>query len=337
MAMVMEKLVSALPFGTEKAGNQGDAPVISVISPVYRAEKIVDELVNRLRNELVKLGEPFEILLVEDGSPDNSWAKICANCALDQRVKGIRLSRNYGQHFAISAGLAEAKGAYVAVIDCDLQDDPKELGRLLDKAKEGYDIVYTIKLARAHSLGKNVVARLFFTLFNFLTDSQVATSKVGSYSLLSRRVVNAFGRIQDVHRHYLMVLRTLGFQSASIEVEHKPRLEGKSSYTLSKLIKHAIDGIASQSNKLLNFSIIIGVLYFFVSFLAASYLVIMYFLHGYKEGWASMIVLLLVSTGFILVSLGVVGLYIGKIFDQVRQRPIYIIEERVNLDPQQRP
>jgi polyisoprenyl-phosphate glycosyltransferase len=325
----MEKQGSGRQSGTRQAGSAG--PMVSVVSPVYRAELIVDALVARLREELEKLGGQFEILLVEDGSPDNSWAKICANCAQDTRVKGIRLSRNYGQHFAISAGLAEATGDYVAVIDCDLQDDPKDLGRLLAKAQEGYDIVYTVKSARAHSVGKNIVARAFFALFNFLADNQVATSKVGSYSLLSRKVVDAFGQIRDVHRHYLMVLRTLGFRSASVAVDHNPRFEGKSSYTLTKLIKHGIDGIASQSNKLLNFSIIIGFMYFLASFLAAAFLIVMYFMHGYKEGWASVVVLLLISTGFILVSLGVVGLYIGKIFDQVRQRPIYLIAEKLNF------
>jgi dolichol-phosphate mannosyltransferase len=327
--MVMEKQGSGLPFGAKQPGSA--RPFVSVVSPVYRAELIVDALVARLREELEKLGVPFEILLVEDGSPDDSWAKIRANCAQDHRVKGIRLSRNYGQHFAISAGLAEASGDYVAVIDCDLQDDPKDLGRLLAKASEGYDIVYTTKSARAHSASKNVVARAFFYLFNFLADNQKATSKVGSYSLLSRKVVDAFGQIRDVHRHYLMVLRTLGFRSASITVDHNQRYAGKSSYTLSKLIKHGIDGIASQSNKLLNFSIIIGFIYFVASFLGAAFLILMYYLHGYKEGWASVVVLLLISTGFILVSLGVVGLYIGKIFDQVRQRPLYLVDEKLNL------
>jgi polyisoprenyl-phosphate glycosyltransferase len=306
--------------------------LLSVVSPVYRAEGILAELARQITASCAAITQDFEIILVEDGSPDNSWQKIEEACRSDKRVKGIKLSRNFGQHYAITAGLQESHGDYVVVIDCDLQDNPKYIADLYQKAKEGYDIVFTKKQKREHSFLKNLFARFFFFIFNWLADSQQATSDVGSYSLLSRKAVDAFCRIKDSHRHYLMILRVLGFRSTSISVVHEKRFAGKTSYSFSKLLKHAINGITSQSDKLLRLSIMVGLVYFFISVLAAAYLIIMYFVQGFKEGWASTIVLLLFSTGIILMSIGIAGIYIGKIFEQVKERPLYIIDRKINFN-----
>jgi len=307
------------------------APFLSVVSPVYKAEENVDELVSRISTELSALTDNYEIILVEDGSPDASWKKIEENCAKEARVKGLKLSRNFGQHSAITAGLQASMGEYVVVMDCDLQDNPIYIRAMLEKAREGYEIIFTRRSKREYTLLKNIFARLYFVVFNWLTETQSATANVGAFSMLSRKVVNEFCRIRDAQRHYLMILRWLGFPYAFVEVKHEPRIRGKSSYTLGRLIAHAVNGITSQSDKLLRLSVTIGLLYFCVSVAAIIYLVAMYLLHGFKEGWASTIVLLLLSTGLILMAIGVAGIYIGKIFEQVKERPLYLIDKKINF------
>src|SRR6266566_8556510 len=151
--------------------NESKGPVLSVVSPVYKAEKIVDELVLRLRETLKDITSDYEVILVDDGSPDGSWVKIADNCSKHCFLKGIRLSRNFGQHNAIMAGLAAAHGEYVVVMDCDLQDNPKYIPQLLGKAREGYDVVFTYKKSRNHAFSKNLAARGFFLLFNYLSEN----------------------------------------------------------------------------------------------------------------------------------------------------------------------
>jgi dolichol-phosphate mannosyltransferase len=305
--------------------------LISVVSPVYKAEKIVEELVKRITEAASKLTDRFEIVLVEDGSPDKSWEKIEECCKRDNRVKGVKFSKNFGQHYAITAGLEAASGEYVVVMDCDLQDNPKYILEMYEAAKNGSDIVYTLKHERKHSAFKNFTARIFFAIFNYLSENQSARSGTGNYSMLSRKVVDAFLRIKDTHRHYLMVLRWLGFSSTYIDIVHEDRYEGKSSYTLSKLIKHAINGITSQSDKLLRLSISIGFTMFIVAIVWAFVLVILYFMRGSQPGYTSLMAMILLSTGLILMSIGIAGIYIGKIFEQVKDRPLYFIDKKMNL------
>lgn len=307
-------------------------PLISIVSPVYGAEFTLDELVKQLKSVLSPITDNYEIILVDDCGPDKSWDIILRNCNEDQRVKGIKLSRNFGQHFAITAGIDSSKGDYVIVMDCDLQDDPKYINEMYEKAKEGYDIVYTLKKSRKHSFIKNVTATLFNSVFNYLVEnkSNKANNNVGAYSLINRKVADAFRNYNDYHRHYLMVLRWLGFKSCYISIEHKERFAGKSSYNLSKLIKHALDGITSQSDKLLRIFVTLGLTISSLSFLSIVVIVGMYFSHGFLSGWASTIIILLFSTGIILTGIGVLGIYLGKTFEQTKNRPKYIIDQKIN-------
>ncbi len=307
-------------------------PEISIVSPVFKAAEIVDELVRQLSGAVSTITDDFEIILVEDGSPDASWEKIHKNCSEDPKVKGIKLSRNFGQHYALSAGLQEARGKFVVVIDCDLQDDPAFIPELYRKAQEGFDVVFTSKKQRSHSFLKNITAGLFFKVFNFLSDTQTASIDVGSYSMLSRKVVDQYNRLGDAHRHYLMLLRFLGFRSVTIPVTHRQRYSGKSSYNLSRLIRHAINGITSESDKLLRLSIYFGFLLAFFAMLAAAYIIVMYFIQGFYPGWPSIFVAILFSTGMLLISIGITGIYIGKTFEQVKGRPPYIIDQKLNFD-----
>jgi dolichol-phosphate mannosyltransferase len=184
-----------------------------------------------------------------------------------------------------------------------------------------------------HSFLKNLSAGIFFRIFNYLTENKnaKADSTVGNYSLLSRKAIDAFCQINDTHRHYLMVLRLLGFKTDSMEIHHDERFEGKSSYTFGKLVAHAINGITSQSDKLLRISITVGFSCFALSLLWVFTLFVLYFTHGLVPGYTSLMAVILLSTGLILMSIGIAGIYIGKIFEQVKGRPLYFIETRVNF------
>ncbi len=306
--------------------------LFSIVIPVYSAEKCLKTLCERLYQALEPVTPHYEIILVEDRSRDESWKQIIALGQQDKRIKGIRFSRNFGQHCAITAGLAQSKGEFVIVMDCDLQDDPQYIPSLYQKALEGYEIVYTRKKKREHPLLKNFFSHLFSRLFNWLSEGNTVTRPdVGAYSLIHRKVVEAFCQFKDSHRHYLLLLQCLGFNSAIVEVIHGKSQRGGSSYTFRRLLQLSIDGIVSQSHKLLYLSISIGFVFCMIAMASIIYLVVMYFVHGFKEGWASTMVLMLFSTGVILMSLGILGIYIGKIFDQVKQRPLYIIDEKINL------
>jgi polyisoprenyl-phosphate glycosyltransferase len=306
---------------------------LSIVSPVYRAEAIIDELVKRIREEVCPLTDHFEIVLVEDGSPDNSWAAIEANCIRDSRVKGVKLSRNFGQHNAITAGLAAASGDYIVVMDCDLQDDPKYIKHLLAKAQEGYDIVLTVKEARRHNPIKDFFANLFNLVFNWLIENNDLHSHglVGSYSIISRKVVDAYLQLKDYYKPYLVALQWLGFSKAMIPVEHSERYSGQSSYSFARLVRHALNGIISQTQRLLMLSVYSGLTFAFIGFIAILYIIYRALFDGFQSGWASVIITIIFSTGLILTSLGVVGLYIGKIFEHVKGRPHYIVDKRVNM------
>jgi len=305
--------------------------IISIVSPVYKAEKIIPELVKRIVEHVAPVSGQYEIILVEDGSPDKSWEQISEACKANSKVKGVRLSRNFGQHYAITAGIESAKGKYIVVMDCDLQDNPKYIPEMIAQCKAGNDIVYTSKVSRRHSGMKNLAAHIYFRLFNYLSENQTATGDIGAFSVISRKAADAFLSIRDYHRHYLMVLRLLGFSSTVITIEHDNRFEGKSTYTFRKLLAHAIDGITSQSDKLLRISINIGFGFFLISLLWAAVIIARYFVVGSLPGYTSTMVLMLLSTGLILMSVGVAGIYIGKIFEQVKGRPLYFIDQKINF------
>ena len=222
---------------------------ISVVSPVYQAEKIIPELIRQVEEELTKITTSYEIILIEDCSKDNSWEEINRIAKNNNKIKAVKFSKNFGQHIAIKAGIELAKGDCCIVMDCDLQDNPKYINSLVEEWLKGNDIVFTIKENRAHSIFKNLSTRFFNLFFNFLVEnkSMESSNQIGSYSLISRKVIEAFKQYNDYQFHYLMVLRWLGFEKSCIEVKHNNRFEGKSSYNLKKLLSHALIAIIFQS------------------------------------------------------------------------------------------
>lgn len=306
---------------------------ISIVTPVYRNEKSITEFVNCVKEFVVPISDNFEIILVNDGSPDNSWQIILNLAKSDNKIKAINLSRNFGQHPAIYCGLEYSSGDVVIVMDCDLQEDPSYIPLLFEKYKEGFDVVYTYKRNRAHATWKNIATFVFTKIYNFLIDNKnlVNNQNVGSFSLISRKVVDNFLKFKDCQFHYLIIIRWLGFNYTYIEITHLKRKYGKSSYNFKRLFEHALVAIVFQSDKLLRLNIYLGFFIAFFSFVIGLIIIIIYFLHGFAPGWASIIVLILFSLGIILFSLGIIGLYMGKMFDQTKQRPIFIIDEKINL------
>jgi dolichol-phosphate mannosyltransferase len=303
-------------------------PAISIVSPVFGAERTIGELVGRIIDAVRPLGE-FEIVLVDDRSRDNGWLRIVEQSGLHPEVRGVRLSRNTGQHAAIAAGLAEARGDYVVVMDCDLQDDPAEIPRLLAAAREGYDVVLTRHPSRQHGRFRNLGARLYLRFVAMLTTDDSETVGRGSFSLLSRKVVDGYNEIGDVHAHYLVNIKYLGFNQTVVEVQHRERFEGRSSYTFGRLLRHAVDGIVSNSVRLLNLVVVAGLALFGLSLIGVAVLIVSYVVRGALAGFTSLMVVFLLMTGAVLCCVGVVGIYVGRIFEQSRDRPRYFVDQRV--------
>lgn len=305
--------------------NTTSAPTISVVVPVYCCIGCLEQLCQQLEASLHGLTDYFEIILVDDRSPDNAWSQLTTLQALHPAVKGIRLSRNYGQHIAITAGLAAAQGNYAVVMDCDLQDPPSLIPELFAKLQEGYDLVLAKRVERNHSAFRLLAAKAYFKLLSSLTEEQVDGS-YGSYSILSRKVIDGFLLFGEKERHYLFILRWLGFRIGSVDFVHQERHSGRSSYTLGRLLSHALNGILFQATVLLRWIVSLGFLFALSGMGMAGYLVWRHLSHTSLPGWTSLVVLILVSTGAILVSLGIIGLYVGKIFDQAKQRPLYVVD-----------
>ncbi len=303
---------------------------VSVVSPVYRAQNLIDELVERLENSLSKIFEDYEIILVEDGSPDKSWEAIEKICANNQKVKGIKLSRNFGQHYAITAGLANANGDWVVVMDCDLQDQPEEIPKLYNKAKEGYDIVYAQRELRQDSVLKKVSSKLFYKTFGYLTDSKQDPS-IANFGIYKDKVIQSILAMNDHVRFFPTMVQWVGFKSAKINVEHSSRAEGKSSYSWRKLINLAIDNIIAFSDKPLRLTIRLGLFIAVLSFIFGLVYIYKYLNGEIKVlGFASIIISIWFLSGLIIFILGIIGIYLGKAFDKVKERPTYIISRMLN-------
>ena len=305
---------------------------ISIVSPVYHGSGCLRELYQRLIQVLEDLVDSFEIILVNDASPDDSWDIILELAAADSRVKGIDLSRNFGQHCAITAGLDHTAGDWVIVMDCDLQDRPEEIPRLYERAHEGYDIVFARRKNRKDGFLKKLSSQCFHRFYNFLSDIKTDRD-VSNFSIVSSTVVTAMGELRERNRAYSVFLQWVGFQTSYIDVEHGKRFSGRSSYSLTKSIRLAVEAITSQSNKPLRISIYIGFLMSAVSFLYAAYRVVRYYTHGVDvDDWTSLMVAGVFIGGLILANLGVVGLYLGKVFDESKHRPLYVTRQLVNVE-----
>lgn len=303
---------------------------ISIVSPVYRAELIVDELVRRIKLALDPLTQEYEIILVEDCGPDNSWNKIVENARLDHRVKGIKLSRNFGQHHAITAGLDHCSGDWVVVMDCDLQDRPEEIIPLYEKAMEGYDIVFARRVNRMDGFFKKLTSRLFYKAFSYLSGVP-QDGTIANFGIYSRKVVLAINSMREPMRAFSPMARWVGFSKTAIDVKHDERFAGTSSYNWPRLINLALDIALAYSDKPLRMVIKTG---FVISSLAILYALLNLYLYFsgaiLVSGFASLIISIWFLSGLIIFILGIVGLYIGKTFDGIKNRPLYLVDKRTD-------
>ncbi len=299
--------------------------MISVVVPVYGCRSCLAHLHERLVLVLERLVPSYELILVDDRGDDGSWQEIERLVDLDPAVRGISLSRNFGQHAAITAGLSKVRGDWVVVMDCDLQDPPEDIPRLYAKALEGHDIVFGRRSHKPTGPLRRLLASLYFRCLRMFTRANI-DGQYGTFSVISRKVADAFLELRDSDRHYLMILAWLGFDTAAVDYEPATRFQGRSSYSLPRLIEHALDGVFFQTTVLLRWIVYLG--FFLASFGAvlACYLIgARVFGHAYP-GWTSIIVLTLVLSGFIILSTGITGLYIGKVFEQSRGRPVFVID-----------
>lgn len=305
----------------------GSPVYLSVVSPVYRAECLVGKLVAEIRAALEPLEMPFEIILVEDASPDKSWEAICECCENFAEVRGVRLSRNFGQHYAISAGLSLARGDWVIVMDCDLQDRPAEIPRLLQKAVEGYDVVVARRALRQDGFFKKLSSRLFYGALGWLTGT-AHDPAIANFGIYSAKVTSAINSMPESIRYFPTMVRWVGFRTTSLDVEHAARPEGKTSYNLRRLFNLALDICLAYSDKPLRMAVGTGFVVSLIGFVFAG-LTVLQALRGEIQvlGYASLIVSLWVLAGLMIFIMGVVGLYVGKCFEGVKRRPIFIIAE----------
>jgi len=319
-----------------------ETPYISVVIPVYRAERILPTLCERLAAVLTSIGRPYEILLVDDRSPDGSW-RVISELAPRYRITAIRLSRNFGQHHAITAGLDHSRGEWTVLMDCDLQDPPEEIPALLAAAEAGHDIVLARRTLGAHGVHKRALSRVFYRLFNWLSGYDLDPT-VGAFRIMRRNVVDAYRTMREASRLIGGMSVWLGFETATIDVAHSARFEGRSSYDVRKLIHVALDGVISFSNRPLYLSIVIGFLFSLLSAGFGASLVIRYLLDPRigVPGWLTLVALTAFIGGLILLNLGILGIYVGRIYDQSKQRPLYVVDQIVvegrlpasRLDPQ---
>jgi polyisoprenyl-phosphate glycosyltransferase len=298
---------------------------ISVVTPVYQAEGCLHELYRRLVDALAGITQDFEIVMVEDCGGDRSWEIIRELAQKDPRVKGIQFSRNFGQHYGITAGLDHCNGDWVVVMDCDLQDRPEDIPGLYAKATEGYEIVVARREgARGHHLLKRLGSRLFYKVFTYLAE--VEYSQTGNFCMLSRKVVESFRQMRERLRFFGALINWMGFPSATVDVEHDERYDGRSTYTLGKLWRLASETIIAHSDKPLRLSVRFGFLIAFLAFCYGVYILIQAALHGSAiTGWASLIVSFYFLGGIIIAILGMLGIYLGKTFDEAKKRPLYVV------------
>jgi dolichol-phosphate mannosyltransferase len=291
-------------------------------------EHVLQELCERVEMTLKPFGKPFELILVEDASPDGSWVEIEKLSLKYDFVRGIKLSRNFGQHYAITAGLDHVQGEWIVVMDCDLQDKPEEILKLYNKSQEGFDVVLALRENRKDSYFKKISSKVFYRTLAWLTGSK-QDERIANFGIYHRNVINEIIGMRESIRFFPTMVKWVGFRQTSIAVEHDANGDRKSSYSLGKLLDLGLDIMLAYSDKPVRLTVKLGLIIAFSGFLFAIFTLYKY-LTGtiIVAGYASLIISIWVLTGIVLITLGMVGLYVGKTFEGVKERPIYIIEKK---------
>lgn len=304
---------------------------LSVIIPVYGCIDTIDELYKRLNINLKKVAKNYEIIFVDDSNNLSTWNKLKNISKKSKKVLCISLSRNFGQHAAVTAGLENSNGDWIVIMDCDLQDKPEEIINLVKNCENDCDIVYASRKKRNDNFIKKISSILFYSLMSWLTNIKLDYT-VSNFGLYKQKVIKAVLSLEDNHRFFPLLVRWVGFNSKTIVVKHEKRGKGRSGYSIRKLILLAFRTIISFSDKPLRIIMYIGFLIASVASIVAIYFLYLA-LNGYVSviGWPSLIVSIWFFGGTLLGVIGLVGLYIGKTFDQTKKRPVYIIAKKINF------
>lgn len=310
-----------------------DSKIISVVVPEYKGASMIGALLERLNKSLSTISENYEVILVNDCSPDDTWQEIKKFAAKDKRVIGLNLSKNYGEHYAISAGLKYARGEWIVVMDCDLQNRPEDIPALYAKAQEGFDIVHARRVHKQFGFWKKLSSLLFHSVYDWMSGHK-SDNTIAEFGIYSKKVIVEYNKLKEVSRSFNFLIDFLGFRTTTIDVQHDARADEEgSSYTLLKLLKLAFNSIIADSNKPLRLAVGLGFTMSLVSGIMALYNVIAYFFDfAIVRGYTTTIFSIWFATGLLLFMMGILGLYIGKIFDQVKERPIFIVMETVNVE-----
>lgn len=308
-------------------------PLLSVVVPIKDEIEILPELARRLTAVMDDLPGGAEIVFVDDGSGDGSPRWIADAHADDPRIKLVRLSRNFGHQAAVTAGLAHARGRAVVLMDGDLQDPPELLPELVRKWREGNEIVHTVKISRRESLARRIAFRAFYRMIRSLSSETDLPLQAGLFSLLDRRVVDELNLMPERNR-YLAGLRSwVGFRQTAVEYERDARYAGSPRVSVVRLFRLAFDGIFSFSNLPLRLATLLGLTVSLAAFLLmATILYLRLFTDRAILGWASLMTSILFLGGVILVTIGIIGEYTGRIYDEVKRRPLYVVAQRVGLE-----
>lgn len=308
--------------------NREGHPELSVVVPVYGSDDILPELYRRVVAALERVTRDFEIILVNDASPGNAWQAIRELAAKDAHVRGLNLSRNFGQYPAITAGLTASRGEWVVVMDCDLQDQPEEIEKMYAKALEGYAVVVGSRQTRHDSSMRRFFSRAFYSTLTYLTGTKQDRTAT-NFGIYHRRVINAVLSLQGHMRYFSVMVRWVGFRTASVPVEHAPRRGGKTGYSFKKLFGLAIDIILAYSDKPLKVIVKFGAVVTAFSGLYMAFVLGSGVLSGFADPLSLIIASLWLIFGLLSTILGVMALYLAKTFDEVKKRPIYIVDEEL--------
>jgi glycosyltransferase involved in cell wall biosynthesis len=305
---------------------------LSIVIPVLNESSLVSELINRVKFNAESITQNYEIIVIDDGSADETWLRIYEHALSDKKIKGIRFSRNFGHHYAITAGLHHTSGDWVVVMDGDLQDRPEVIPELYFKAQEGHEVVFVSRVNRPEAIYYKFLQKLFYGILNLLSGLDF-DSKNANFSIIHRKVVNAFKLFPENSRFYVSTIKWLGFKTTSIYANHGERFSGTPSYTLRKRFKLAFEIILAFSNKPLRVIIYLG-----MTFSIFTMIIVTMLIFGVTPSIGKLDSEVLLTLGLfflggvILMVLGILGIYIGNIYTQVKGRPLYIISEEINFN-----
>lgn len=309
-------------------------PMFSVVIPVYWGSLYLQELCYRLCSTLCRLGEDYEIILVNDASPDNSWEIIEQLTSADRRILGIDLSRNFGQHNAITAGLRASRGEWVVVMDCDLQDCPEEVEILYNalKSNRGADYAVAVRKERKDNFFKILTSRIFYAILGYLTETE-QDPRIANFGVYHRKVIDAVLAMKDHVRFFPAMIQWVGFKGIKVPVNHASRQNGSSSYTMKKLFDLGFNVIISFSDKPLRLTVKGGLLISSLSFFYALFTLVRALLGEITvSGWPSLIISIWFLSGLIIAVMGMIGIYLGRTFEETKRRPVFIIRKTTNDD-----